>query len=431
MEEKEIALRIERIKRALENEGIEADEKKLREEFLRYLQYDIKPDEAEMRILRKNGVRTAMAVKKKIAEIGPEDGFVTVAARIVSINSATTGDKVRHYGILGDETGTIPFSAWDVEELNNYSKGDSVEINGAIVREWNGVPQLRISKKTVITKLDEEINIKFSPKPTEEAKLADISDGDRVSIMARILSIEEREINIRGEARTIYSGIMADETAKVPFTAWKDFGLKVGDVIKVDGAYVRSWKGVPQINIDEGMDIEKVDEEFPSAEELDAGRLMRIEELEGRSGMTDVMFEGNILQIRQGSGLIFRCPECRRVLNNGICSLHGEIDEPVPDLRIKAVLDDGTGAINVIVGRAITERILGKDVDECVKEARKKMEKGVIAKQIAEILALMPVRVRGNVVSDDNGYTLITTDMEIIDEDPGPKAHELIEEWGV
>ena len=436
MADEELALRIKRVKRALEDAGIEKSEEEIEKDFLRYIEHDIKPEEAEMRILRKHGIKRMIPIEKKIADIDREtSGAVKLKAKVISINSATSyinGDeKKRFYGILGDETGTIPFSAWN-KDLSEIEKGDVVWIESALVREWNGTPQIRISSKTEISKVDEEMEVRSSSRraAADEAYLADISDGDRVAIKARILSIEEREITIRGESRTIYSGIMADETAKVPFTAWKDFGLRTGDLIRVDGAYVRSWKGVPQINIDEGMEIEKLDEEFPSIEELDAGKRMRIEEIEGKTGMTDVIFEGTVLQIRQGSGLIFRCPECRRVLTDGICPVHGDVDG-VPDLRTKAVIDDGTGAINAIIGRKLTEKILGKDVDDCVKEAQKKMEKGIIAKQIKERLLLMPVSIRGNLVMDDNGYTLIATDVDIIKGDAAEKAMQLIEEWGV
>ena len=433
MEKEELALRIEKIRRALENEGIKEDEDSLKKDFQRYLDFDISPEEAELRILRKHGITPRDAARKKVGDIGTEPLSVTVRGKIVSINSATSTvdgeERKRYYGIIGDDTGTIPFSAWDAD-LSALSKGDSVEIEAAFVREWNGNPQLRITRRTRISKTDEDFDVRFSKRAAREMNLADISDGDRVSIKARILSIEEREISIRGESRTLYSGIMADKSAKVQFTAWKDFGLRPGDIIGADGAYVRSWKGVPQINLDEGMSVEKIEEEFPSMEELDAGKKIRIEEAEGRTGMTDAVFEGIAIQIRNGSGLIFRCPDCRRVLQDGVCQVHGEV-EGVPDLRIKAVIDDGTGAVNAIIGKPLTEKVLGKDIKKCLRDVKDKMDRGIIAKQIESVLEAMPVRIRGNLVSDDNGYTLIATDIDIMKENPAERARQLIEEWGV
>ncbi len=434
MEEKEIALRIEKIKRALEKEEKEKSSEDLRKEFLKYIEHGISPDETESRMLRKYGVFAARSAgtEKKISELTPGE-FVDIKGSVVSIKEASSTvdgeERKRYYGILGDETGTIPFSSWS-SDLSYLEKGDSIRMSGALVREWNGQPQLRVTSKSVIEKIDEDFDVKFSVRPAKEAKLCEIKDGMRVSVRARVMSIEEREITVRGEKKTIFSGILADDSGKIPFTAWKDFGLERGDVIKVDGAYARSWKGVPQLNIDERMVVEKTDEEFPSFEELDKAIPMRIEDIDGKGGVTDALFDAVVLQVRKGSGLIFRCPKCRRVLQDGICQVHGEV-EGVPDLRIKAVIDDGTGAINAIVGRALTEKILGKDLDRCLEEARKKVDTGTIARQIDDALTARHVRIRGNVVSDDTSYTMITNDIDIEESNSVELAKQLIEEWGV
>ena len=34
-----------------------------------------------------------------------------------------------------------------------------------------------------------------------------------------------REVVVRGENRTVWSGILADDTGKIQYSAWKDFGL--------------------------------------------------------------------------------------------------------------------------------------------------------------------------------------------------------------
>ncbi len=434
MEEKEIALRIERIKRALDKEGKEKSSEDLRKEFLKYMEHGITPDETESRILRKYGVFTPKtgSKEKKVSELVPGE-FVDIKGRVVSIKEASSvvdgEERKRYYGILGDETGTIPFSSWS-SDLSYLEKGDSIKVTGALVREWNGQPQIRTTSKSAVEKIEEDFDVKFSLPPAKEAKLSEIKDGMRVSVKARVMSIEEREITVRGEKKTIFSGILADDSGKIPFTAWNDFGLERGDVIKVDGAYTRSWKGVPQLNIDERMSLEKTDEEFPSFEELDEAIPMKIEGIDGKGGVTDALFNAVVLQVRKGSGLIFRCPKCRRVLQDGICQVHGEV-EGVPDLRIKAVIDDGTGAINAIVGRALTEKILGKNLDKCLEEARKKVDTGIIARQIDDALTARHVRIRGNIVSDDTSYTMITNDIDIEESNPVEMAEQLIEEWGV
>ena len=109
-------------------------------------------------------------------------------------------------------------------------------------------------------------------------------------------------------------------------------------------------------------------------------------------GMVDAAVDGIILDVRQGSGLVFRCPECNRVLQKNECRVHGEV-EGNPDLRTKAVLDDGSGAMTVILNRVISERLLGKSLDKCMKEAKKAMDHSIIHDQLFDKLVAQPVTI--------------------------------------
>jgi hypothetical protein len=61
--------------------------------------------------------------------------------------------------------------------------------------------------------------------------------------------------------------------------------------------------------------------------------------------------EGALVDIKDGSGLIKRCPDedCTRVIRNGRCSEHGDVSGEF-DLRIKGVLDDGEQAQDALNG---------------------------------------------------------------------------------
>jgi LemA protein len=50
--------------------------------------------------------------------------------------------------------------------------------------------------------------------------------------------------------------------------------------------------------------------------------------------------------------------------------------EGTPDLRVKAIVDDGTGALTAIFPRALTERLIGRSLDEALAEARERMVSG-------------------------------------------------------
>jgi replication factor A1 len=90
--------------------------------------------------------------------------------------------------------------------------------------------------------------------------------------------------------------------------------------------------------------------------------------------------EGALVDIQSGSGLIKRCPEedCTRVLQNGRCSEHGNVEGEF-DLRIKGVLDDGADVHEVIFGRETTEQLTGVTLEEAKQRAMDALDTTVVA----------------------------------------------------
>src|SRR3989475_7743386 len=71
----------------------------------------------------------------------------------------------------------------------------------------------------------------------------------------RILSVERREVEVDGNPKAVFSGVLADETGKTQFSAWKDFELKAEEILRIEGAYVKSWRGIPPVCFDERATI--------------------------------------------------------------------------------------------------------------------------------------------------------------------------------
>src|SRR5256712_13738210 len=72
-----------------------------------------------------------------------------------------------------------------------------------------------------------------------------------VNLLARIVAVYEKEVTPQGqETKTILSGILGDATATVPFTAWEPLPtpLAKGDVIRVQNAYTKEYRGQVQVN---------------------------------------------------------------------------------------------------------------------------------------------------------------------------------------
>src|SRR5205809_923462 len=251
--------------------------------------------------------------------------------------------------------------------------------------------------------------------------------GSNVAVTARILSVERREVEVDGAPKAVFSGVLADETGKTQFSAWKDFTLEADEVLRIEGAYVKSWRGIPQISFDERATITRLKPDLlPSSERLNVSPRMWIEDLADRGGAADVTVRGILIDLREGSGLVYRCPECRRVLRKGACQLHGEV-KGEPDLRVKAVLDDGSGALTAVFDRELTEALLDKTLDICIASAKEAMSTEIVRDELADLLVAQPIEARGNVTSDDYGLMMIVETAKLLKVDVQAEAREMLE----
>ncbi|WP_435126511.1 replication factor A [Halobaculum sp. D14] len=106
--------------------------------------------------------------------------------------------------------------------------------------------------------------------------------------------------------------------------------------------------------------------------------------------------EGALVDIQSGSGLIKRCPEedCTRVLQNGRCSEHGQVDGEF-DLRIKAVIDDGEQVHEVVFNEEATTELTGISLDEAQQMAQDALDTTVVAEEMADMVVGRYYRVHG------------------------------------
>ncbi len=416
MKNEEIAPHIEDITRALKGK---ASKEEVEQELEKWLEkYGLSLTEVKRSVVKKLGgdpqdlfART----EKKVNEITGTEKNLELKARIVSINEKkieVEGEpKTIHYGIFGDDTGTIPFTLWEplTEPLE---KGDTVHVINAYATTWNDKPQVNIGSRGRMKMLEGDEVPEFKRTP-QRCDMRDVREGmSNLIITGRILDLEKKIVQTENGEKELYSGIMADETGKVQFSAWHDFGLKEDMVIEVNGGYVRSWRGIPQLSFDENATVDKLeDDTLPPKDELEESGIMTISQLARRGGAVDAIVDAVMIDIKSGSGLIFRCPECNRVVQKSACRIHGKVDGE-PDLRVKGILDDGTGALTVIITREQTEKILGYGLDEAMQLARDRMDHGVIKDELEDHLIAQPLRLKGNVTCDDYGLMLIAREVK-------------------
>jgi replication factor A1 len=403
--------------------GKDVSREALEKELKKFMEYGVPAEHAKQTLVKKFGGGATQPLSSErtlVVDLKPNQQSVHVLCRIISVNPRTIQvkgeDRKIFYGILGDESGTVQFTAWKDFELE---KGTVVDIANAYTKEWQGSVKVNFGDRTRIKKTDDAQVPEVSAEP-RTYKVKDLRGGlSSVEVSARILELNEREVEASGQKKKVFSGLLGDETGKAQFTAWHDFNLKEGAVVKISGGYVKAWKGIPQFTFDQKATVEKLEASTIPKSDVKTQKLP-IAELVERNGALDVEVEGTIIEIRKGSGLVQRCPQCNRVLQTGSCAVHGAVQGKA-DVRMKLVLDDGTGSVNAILGRELTEKILGKPVDESFAEER----------QTEEMNALLfghRVILRGNALGDQFGVTIIARDATRADFNIPEEAERLSQE---
>ncbi len=406
-----------------ESPGKEVSREELEKELKKFLEYGVPPDHAKQTLVKKfgGGVKQSLVSERSLlVDLKPNQQSVHIVCRIVSVNPRdiiVKGESRKiFYGILGDESGTVQFTAWKDFELE---KGDLVEITNAYTKEWQGSLKVNFGDRTKVTKTDVSEIPEISLEP-RQYKIYELRGGlGGVEVTTRILEIQEREVEISGQRKKVFSGMIGDETGKAQFTAWHDFKLKEGNVVRITGGYVKSWKGIPQLTFDEKATVEKLDANKIAKKDIKTQKIM-LSELEERNGALDIEVKGTVIEIRKGSGLVQRCPECNRVLQQGACSMHGVVDGKA-DMRMKLVLDDGAGSVSAIIGKELTEKLLGKTMSDVSGDDS-------LIEEMNTLLFGHRISVRGNALGDQFGVTVIARDAKRADFDVSVEAERLAQE---
>ncbi|MDR0198435.1 MAG: single-stranded DNA-binding protein [Methanomassiliicoccaceae archaeon] len=412
----ELTPHIEELKRVI---GEDVDEEQLIDELNTYLNvYHVSVDAAKKGIMRKYGKDTplfvsAASIAKKLSEMTGDEKNVDLTARVVFIEekqiTARGVPKTIFSGILGDETATAPFTVWDVGKFE-LTKGETYNFKNAYTKKWNDKLQINFGERSIAEVSERKIqlperNISYS----SDTKISELTDGKGdVTVTGKIISVEPKTINSRGEVRTVFTGYIADDTGKVQFTAWNDVDLKADETICAKNAYVRAWRGVPQLNFGDQCEISRVDAVFA---EVHSGLSKRsIGDILRTGGGLDVMVSGSVVDVRTGSGLIRRCPECNRSILGDECATHGKV-EVLQDLRMKVVIDDGTGALTAVVNREWTEKLIGMTLEKAIQLSKQTGDQDSVLRAMDERVLVMNVTASGNVLSDDFGPMMIAREI--------------------
>lgn len=97
-------------------------------------------------------------------------------------------------------------------------------------------------------------------------------------------------------------------------------------------------------------------------------------------------------------------------------------------MRVKAIVDDGTGTLTAILNKELTESLLGKSIKECLAVAKEMMNVELIKDNLTEMLVAQPIQVKGNVTSDEFGLMMIASSAFLTKIDVQAEARQMLEE---
>lgn len=260
-----------------------------------------------------------------------------------------------------------------VENVNQWYNNYHVGVNESIRRIARDV------------KTEYDITL-LSPADFNEQEIAPLGaayahdEDDWVPITAEVQTTFELSATQR-ENGLLQRGVMRDETGRVLFSVWES--AKDRPVTGPDGADLLPLAEgavytLRPIVVSQTPDVETLNEtqttqtdetsnirDLLSVTVTSSTEIARTEDTFDFDIPSRARVSGTLTDIQSGSGIIHRCSHerCNRPLSDGACPDHDSTDG-VPELRIKAVIDDGSHTFPVVFLRELVTDITGLTLDD-------------------------------------------------------------------
>lgn len=294
--------------------------------------------------------------KVKIADIKEAGKWVDIEAKVLDLWEPAA-ETISQTGLLGDATGSIKFVKWAKSDLPNLELGKSYLLKKMVTDEFQGRFSVKLNRTSQIEPLEAEVEAKPASRAPQQVTVAEINEpGKWVDLRVKVAQLWETNSEAISQ-----SGLVGDETGSIKFVKW----------VKADLPDLEEGKSYRLKNL--------VTDEFQGRFSVKMNRTSQIEPLDVdvEIGSIAAEFSGALVDVQKGSGLIKRCPVCKRSLAKGVCSEHGKVDGTY-DLRIKAVLDDGRRVQDLLVNRETTERLLYLTLEEAKQMAMEALDHEVV-----------------------------------------------------
>jgi replication factor A1 len=251
----------------------------------------------------------------------------------------------------------MKFVKWAKSGLTDLVLGKSYLLKRVVTDEFQGRFSVKLNRTSQIEPLDLDVEAKAGSRSAEQIKIVEIDEPGRwVDLKIKVVQLWETNSDSISQ-----SGLVGDETGSIKFVKW----------VKADLPNMEEGKSYYLKNL--------VTDEFQGRFSVKLNRTSQIEPLETdiEVGSQAAEFSGALVDVQKGSGLIKRCPICKRSLAKGICSEHGKV-EGTYDLRIKAVMDDGRRVQDVLINRETTERLVDLTLEDAKQMAMEALDHEVV-----------------------------------------------------
>ena len=337
-------------------------------------------------------------------------------------------------GRIADDTGAIGFLSW---ESFDHEIGTLLKFENAQVKVFRDTPEINIGTSTRIEVFhDSNFASADDLVARSVSKIEDLRDGSRdVEIIVEVQKMIRRDFKGKdGEDKSVWSGDIADPTGKCRCSIWSEppFDFEATPVVvRLRGVRVRAWQGIPDITIDDVSQIEIL-AAAPWGDDVDLTNNVvdvPLTDLATGASRVGISTTGHVISIREDSGIISRCTECRRVVRDGECATHGKQDGN-SDVRIRMVLDDGNSTISLIINKDASESLINMNQEAITSHIN---ENGTMAfvQELREMLLGRQLKASGRTIVDEQGAMLLSDAVELMDVDSALVAAELRAKWGV
>lgn len=232
------------------------------------------------------------------------------------------------------------------------------------------------AKQSVLNATADEQDLNYSSTEREQVLVNTVDEADQwVDVEVEVVDLwEPRSDSVR------QVGLVGDESGTIKFVSWDTSDLpelEEGQAYLFENVVTDMYDGKSSIKLNTNTEITALDADIEVGEAVHA-------------------VSGMAVELQSGSGLIKRCSveDCNRVLKNGRCSEHGEVEGEF-DLRAKVAIDTGVEVVNVIFNREMVEEFFETDLETERQRAMDALDTTVVEQRMANEIVGQQLTIEG------------------------------------